>query len=350
MSDDTKKTPPEPPETLRTVGDVPDLGDSDEQPPTRAGFVLMRPAQRPSDPCPELLDPDNDDMTSTDRQVATLDPAQGAPLVLVLTGQSAGQVFRLGSEPLVVGRAADCGVVLRDAGVSRRHCEIRINRESLGFTLEDRGSTNGTWVNGQRVTKTSLVGEERIRVGSDVILRFALSDENEEALARRLYDGAMRDALTGCYSRRYFDDQLATSVAHAKRHGTELGLVMVDVDHFKRINDEHGHPTGDDVLRGVGEALLAMVRSEDTVARFGGEEFALLVAGTPLRGLVGLAERIRKAIAAVRFRRGTEEIGVTVSAGVAMLGECQTKDELVTLADTRLYGAKRAGRNRVKGS
>ena len=161
---------------------------------------------------------------------------------------------------------------------------------------------------------------------------------------------ADRDALTGLYTRRVFDEALAELSAPPR--GGPLALLMIDLDHFKRINDTHGHQVGDEVLREVAGAVDAAVRSgSDIAARYGGEEIAVLTPGLDLAGAVALAERVRDRVASVRVLAGGGLVSVTVSVGVAVLAaDDDVRDvaaRLVREADLRLYEAKRAGRDRV---
>ncbi|MDI6105708.1 GGDEF domain-containing protein [Actinoplanes sp. NEAU-A12] len=159
---------------------------------------------------------------------------------------------------------------------------------------------------------------------------------------------AMTDALTGVYTRRFLSEALRVESGRAARHGDLLAMLLVDVDHFKRINDTYGHPAGDQVLKEVAHRLREACRGTDVVARFGGEEFAVLVTGEAPDGLAALAERLRKRIAgAPVLVDGHTAIAVTVSVGAAALpGEAST-EQLLVAADDALYAAKRGGRNRV---
>jgi diguanylate cyclase (GGDEF)-like protein len=164
--------------------------------------------------------------------------------------------------------------------------------------------------------------------------------EANERLARL----AMSDPLTGLANHRAFHSSLAVECERARRHGRPLALAMIDVDHFKRVNDMHGHLAGDHVLTEVGERLTASARAGDLVARVGGEEFAWLLPETDLEGARHAAERARAAMAARPF----PEVGpLTVSVGVAELSQAEGPRELYRLADDALYWAKRTGRDRA---
>lgn len=177
-------------------------------------------------------------------------------------------------------------------------------------------------------------------------LRYALKlGETLEAL-RRL---ATRDELTGVLNRREFERILEEEQERALRFGHSLGLILADIDHFKAINDTHGHPTGDAVLREVTRRLTAQVRSVDRIARYGGEEFGLILMQTDLAGALGVASRICVAVSSEPVRvNETLTLNVALSAGVATLPlHAGTASELVAAADKALYAAKAGGRNRA---
>ncbi|MBL9213288.1 MAG: diguanylate cyclase [Opitutaceae bacterium] len=177
-------------------------------------------------------------------------------------------------------------------------------------------------------------------------LRYALKLGATLETLRQL---ATRDALTGLLNRREFDRILAEEHARALRFGEPLALLMVDLDHFKAINDRHGHPAGDAVLVEVARRLTAQVRTVDRVMRLGGEEFALLLAQTTLEGAVPVAERIAAALRDEPVVAGSAgPLAVTASVGVAALpGQADAPAALVAAADRALYAAKAAGRDRV---
>lgn len=155
---------------------------------------------------------------------------------------------------------------------------------------------------------------------------------------------AARDQLTGLCNRRNFDQRLEGAIARSARHGDRFSLLMIDIDHFKNINDHYGHATGDDVLRRFGEVLSERLRQNDIAARWGGEEFAVLADGANLENARLLAEQIRESVAMTPFPPVPR---VTVSVGVAEYQEGESGDDLLRHADKALYGAKRNGRNRV---
>lgn len=166
----------------------------------------------------------------------------------------------------------------------------------------------------------------------------------------RVREEALVDALTGLANRRALDRAFEACLAGVQEGGAGPCLLMLDIDHFKRVNDTYGHLFGDKVLQAVGKALQANVKGKDTAARFGGEEFAVLLPGTLLDGATCLAETLRATIAAGRVRNlnSNETVGnITISIGVASYREGETTVDLVARADRALYAAKTLGRNRV---
>ncbi|MDD3765096.1 MAG: GGDEF domain-containing protein [Nevskiales bacterium] len=188
-----------------------------------------------------------------------------------------------------------------------------------------------------------------------VILTARLSIQTAIGLRRvsLLEQQTITDPLTGLYNRRYLDRRLEEELSRARRYGAPLTVLMVDIDHFKRVNDEHGHPAGDLALSYLGKLLLQIVRQSDIAARYGGEEFMVIAPQTPMATAAVLAERIRQQVEShkliITSQHGERsEIRLTVSIGVAGASQATTTvEELVADADAALYQAKQSGRNRV---
>jgi diguanylate cyclase (GGDEF)-like protein len=181
-------------------------------------------------------------------------------------------------------------------------------------------------------------------LGSVVVVR----DVTEvERLRADLAEQAVRDALTGLYNRRHFQVALAHAVEACAESGAPLSAVMIDVDHFKQVNDTYGHAAGDAVLVRLAQQLVVGIRADDVVARYGGEEFVLLLSGVTVNIAARRARELRERCARVRVRSAHGPICVTISAGVAQLPVGGTSDALLRIADDALYAAKAAGRNSV---
>lgn len=331
--------------------------------PDASGLVTIPPARDPSalvqdapstgraGSIPRAYD-DSEDMSRTSQTALIVAKSAQADRVIltVLTGISAGQVVRLTGEEAIVGRSHDCVIRLQDIGVSRHHC--RIFRDEDGrFILEDLNSTNGTYVHGRKSSRVALMNGARVQVGPEVVLRFSFGDDTEEALARKLYEAATRDPLTMAYTRKFFDERLASEISFAKRKSAPLAVISLDIDHFKRINDTHGHAAGDQTLRHLSMRIQGLIRNEDIFARYGGEEFLILARGIKHKEVVKFAERVRKSIEKMAVPIAEGRLKITISLGVASLSECKGEGDvarrLLTLADRRLYAAKAGGRNRT---
>jgi diguanylate cyclase (GGDEF)-like protein len=273
--------------------------------------------------------------------------------LIVLCGGIPGAMLPLATGPNWIGRATDNSLQFPEHSVSRHHALIRLNPDGL-ITLTDLGSTNGTFLNGHRIDPdlpVPLSDGDRVRIGSVVVVKYVRPDPYEERFQKEMFERTVRDALTGLYNRSYFLDQLNPLAKNVAENGLGLAVMMLDIDHFKEVNDTLGHATGDAVLREVADVLRQSARSDDLIARFGGEEFILaLPVSTPRRGLER-AEKIRRSMASRRFRAEDEDLAVTASIGVAFAdpGRPRTSASLISTADLYLYRAKESGRNRVVG-
>jgi len=189
------------------------------------------------------------------------------------------------------------------------------------------------------------VAEDRLRIANEDLRRQL---EEIEHLQVALQEQAIRDSLTGCFNRRYLDETLERELWRARREGYPLALVILDLDHFKQINDTYGHQAGDEALRELARSLQADIRHEDVLCRYGGEEFVILMPRMPLAVAAERAERWRTTIAEIRVRFGNFTLAFTTSLGVAAYPEHgKMPDELTQAADLALYIAKHEGRNRV---
>jgi two-component system, cell cycle response regulator len=267
--------------------------------------------------------------------------------LVTIAGLRVGEMFKLAKEETVLGRSDDVDLRLMDEGISRRHATVRLDGERA--ILTDLGSANGTFCNGARISDARVLSDgDKISMGGATILKFTYQDALDEQLARQLYESAVYDGLTGLYNRRAFDERLRAELAFANRHAKPLALLIADIDHFKRINDEHGHPFGDQVLREIARRLAATTREEDVLARFGGEEFIILCRETDGNEATALADRMRSVVAAELRLDGGPPIRVTISIGLALSSGADAVDEanLIKAADAALYEAKRRGRDR----
>lgn len=271
------------------------------------------------------------------------------PCLLVLSGSEAGILYPLREGEIVLGRGEEVQLRFRDEGVSRRHLKLVVSPEGR-VELFDLDSTNGTYVNGERITAKTLKDGDQILIGTTTLVKFSYREEEEARFHVGLYESAVRDPLTGAYNRRYLMERGEELFRLCAGTPQVLSLILLDVDHFKRINDRWGHLAGDEVLRKVVEIVQGAIRSEDLLGRYGGEEFMILLPRVQKQDALTVAERLRGAIAGTSFSWEGVEIPVTVSMGVASSEEgIVLFPNLIALADQRLYEAKGLGRNRVVG-
>ena len=267
--------------------------------------------------------------------------------LVVLAGASVGEMYKVEGDKVVIGRGQKAQIRLFDDGISREHAQIVI--EGHQIILQDLGSTNGTFCNGLKVDRRELVDGDKILVGSTTILKFTYHDNLDEMFQRQMYESALRDGLTKAFNKKYFTDRLESEFTFASRHASPLALVLFDIDHFKKVNDTHGHPAGDHVLFEISALLSSALRAEDVFARYGGEEFAVICRGSDESQAQVVGERMRKAVEGHRFVYEGALIPVTISVGIAVLPNPAVKDanDIVGFADQALYKSKNGGRNRV---
>jgi diguanylate cyclase (GGDEF)-like protein len=264
---------------------------------------------------------------------------------VIIAGTDMGRRIELGSEEISIGRAESCSICVATDQVSRRHAAIQ---RVLGrYYVIDLTSTNGTFVNEQRIERSLLQDGDQIRVGKTV-LKYTESHV-EQQYFEHVFNLASMDALTGAFNKRYFDEIFHKDLQRCEQAGAPLSLILFDIDHFKRINDTFGHPAGDAVLKNVASAVRSQLRDGDALFRVGGEEFALVLSGTPKQLALHAAEGVRALVeGAVTDVMGTR-IRATLSLGVAEYVPGEEALVLYQRADEALYRAKHGGRNRVVG-
>ncbi|WP_243303564.1 GGDEF domain-containing protein [Geothrix oryzisoli] len=306
-------------------------------------MTRKRPASPPPPPAPVTADMP----TMAGILAGGDDPVAPSEWALVAyAGAALGRIFPLRPGASLIGRAPDVQVALLDGEVSRHHARIGLIGGQVW--LEDLGSTNGTQVNGVPADGVvALRAGDRLTFGGHV-LKLVAMDPLERAFHETLLDLSTKDPLTGLANRTRTLSEFQTRFGLSVRYGRPLSVLMCDLDHFKVINDTHGHGAGDFVLQVFGERLRATLREPDLAGRIGGEEFLVILPETDLNGAKPFAERLRKAIAAATVPLPGCDLEVTCSLGVA---ERQPGDleagQMLARADAGLYRAKVEGRNRV---
>ena len=285
--------------------------------------------------------------------IQTYRPAETPPRDAVLVvlhppGPGMGRRYPLVGPEMVLGRLAELDISIDADSVSRRHAKLVLTDE--GWTLHDLASTNGSFVNDQRVETHLMRDGDVIQLGA-AIMKFLSGANIEAAYHEEIYRLTILDGLTQVHNKRYFLEFLDRELSRATRHASPLGLILFDVDHFKKVNDTHGHLAGDAVLKEICKRLRPRVRREDLLARYGGEEFALVLPETDRTGALSMAESARYLVMSQPFPYEGQQLSVTISLGVAV---CDTVgavsvDGLIRVADENLYHAKAGGRNRVVG-
>ena len=277
------------------------------------------------------------------------------PTLQVVDGPGVGRWHRFApneSTSLTVGRTDDAQFVIEHPTVSRCHAKftwLRMGPEWF-MHLEDLGSTNGSKVNGEKLQSTYLKVGDLVTLG-DVVIRFQLLSPGEVTERERLVARATlaeTDALTGLGTRHYMEEKVPTLCAECDTRGLELSLLVLDLDHFKRVNDTLGHQAGDRVLAALGKLLIAKIRDSDVAVRFGGEEFLTFLPATELDEAAVVAERVRAAVAGFDASSIAPDLKLSVSIGVAERARGESIEALLKRTDAALYRAKDGGRNRVE--
>jgi two-component system, cell cycle response regulator len=269
-------------------------------------------------------------------------------LVVIYTKEPTllGKRFMLDNNPTRVGRGADNHVVLDGDSVSRRHAHFE-QRGSVWMVVDD-GSTNGTYCNDEQIAREALLKNgDRVKVGP-TIFKFLSGADVEAQYHEEIYRMTIMDGLTQIHNKRYLYEALEREIVRGRRHERHLAVLLFDIDHFKRINDMHGHLAGDFVLKEVARIIQSRIRRDEVFARYGGEEFAIVLPETSLEGAASLGEMLRQKVAEHSFVFQADSIRVTISVGVALMIETdKAANDLIKRADERLYQAKNSGRNRV---
>ena len=269
-------------------------------------------------------------------------------LVVIYTKEPTllGKRFVLDRNPTRVGRGVDNEVVLDGDSVSRRHAQFE--HRGSQWLIVDLGSTNGTYCNDEQIAREiSLKNGDRVKIGP-TIFKFLSGADVEAQYHEEIYRMTIIDGLTQIHNKRYLYEALDREITRSHRHDRNLAVLMFDIDHFKRINDVHGHLAGDFVLKELARVVQSRIRRDEVFARYGGEEYCIILPETTIDGARSLAETLRQKVQEHQFVFQADRIKVTISVGAAMLSESERgATELIKRADEKLYQAKNSGRNRV---
>ncbi len=259
-----------------------------------------------------------------------------------------GTRYRLRPDGLLsIGRSSSATISMPEVqSLSRHHAQL--HHRGVMVEIEDLESTNGTYVNDRLISSSQLLrSSDRFQLGA-VHFKFLHEQDPEHAFHEAIYHLVMTDGLTQAYNKRKLVEELEREFARAHRHQRPLSLILFDIDHFKQVNDTHGHLCGDYILQQIARRTSEHLRPEQVFARAGGEEFVILSPEIGIDGTLELAEKLRALFEAETFRYGELEVGITCSFGVAMLSpRMEQAAELYEAADRSMYRSKGEGRNRV---
>jgi diguanylate cyclase (GGDEF)-like protein len=272
-------------------------------------------------------------------------PARTESILIEIHGPNLGKNHRIQDTEVTIGRDPGCTITLDQENVSRSHCKLERVRSAI--YVEDLKSTNGTYLNDVPVRRERLRHGDLLKIGG-VIFKFVSGGNIEGLYHEEIYRMTITDGLTQVANKRYLIEFLEREISRAIRFGRPLSVVMLDLDHFKQVNDTYGHLAGDAVLRELTARLGKLVRREELLARYGGEEFVLVLPETGLSTATTIAEKARRIVEKRAFAFADTDIEVTISLGAAELSPMAADPvNFLRAADDKLYEAKRAGRNRV---
>ena len=271
---------------------------------------------------------------------------QFLPVLAVLHGNELGKRAPV-RQSMVIGRDPDAALTLTDQGVSWHHA--RLEDRGDNWAVVDLGSTNGTFLNGEPCADGVLQPNDKIMLATTV-LRFELPDGMDRAYDARLERLMNIDDLTGLFVRRKFDDELAALIARASQVGESVGLLVMDLDGVKQINDTHGHLFGAHVIGEAGRVIGRVVKERGFASRFGGDEYVAALRKTDLQGTLAVGEEILQAIREYPFTYDGVDLHPGISIGAAAHPESGTTPQsLFEIGDLALYRAKRDGKGCVRG-
>ncbi len=274
------------------------------------------------------------------------------PTLVCFEGAERGKSFPITKPEATIGRSPDADIIVNDELASRVHARIfRVDQAKADEPecyIEDLQSRNGTEVNAKRIiSKVRLRTLDRVQIGTTVY-GYVIKDETEVRVQESFFELATQDALTGLNNRRQFMALSAHHIAKAQRSGRSIALLVIDVDKFKAVNDERGHDVGDLALSHLAGVIRFCCRADELAARWGGEEFVVLLPDCDSPGAIAAAERIRASVEStpIQLPDGTS-LTITVSVGGATMQEHVNFDSLFRTADQQLLRSKRDGRNCV---
>ena len=290
----------------------------------------------------------DNDTISIDGPIDLYDGIVAAPPALVVVyGRTLGKAYYLQQSEQIIGRAVTSDIHIDEDSISRKHARITVDQNVTAVI--DLVSTNGIFVNGHRVAQVHLQDGDRLQIG-ETVFKYLSGTNAESKFHDDIYRLMTVDDLTQTFNRQYFHESLKRELSRALRYRRNLSLAMLDIDSFKKINDTYGHLAGDEVLKTFSKLVGRNIRQSDLIARYGGDEFAIIIPEADPTAALKCCEKLRAIVASHSFSFQEQTIAVTTSIGLQSyqhtVGEL-TISQLVAAADARLYEAKQAGRNRI---
>lgn len=269
-------------------------------------------------------------------------------------GDQMGKRFSVEKNMNIAGRSPEASIFIDEPSVSRMHAKIF---SSVGkITIEDLGSSNGTFINDEAVKqKSTLKDGDMIRLGA-IILKFFSSTNMDNLIHDKIYRLVTIDVGTGVYNKRHLQNTISSEFKVARTYNQDISVIYYDLDFFKSVNDTYGHDAGDQILKESAHLVKTLIRKQDILCRFGGEEFVIILPSTSEKVATDLAERIRQSLENHVFKiPQSQQSGQaivkhqqTISMGVAGINaDIKSAKELLEKADRRLYHSKQTGRNKV---
>ncbi len=293
-------------------------------------------------------------LTPLAKQMLRAEEGGKEPCLLVLDGVDAGKLIPIAEGSIVIGRNSDCDICLNEDGISRQHARLELSGKNR-LIIEDLSSTNGSFIAGKRIEKAILNVDDKVLFGRRTMLRFVLEDILDRIYEQERLASSTRDNLTGVANLSYVKQRIVSDISLARRHGKPFTFLKFDIDHFKKINADYGHQTGDQALVTVAQTVSEMVRTEDVFGRVGSDEFGIIAVGIDYPGAKVMGDRIRNRLAECKIHAvdpSDKTVSITVSVGVATMQANSMADmeKVVTIVSDNLSMAQQKGHNRVVSS
>jgi len=278
-------------------------------------------------------------------------PDRGTPALIVMAGGDLGKVFQFDQEDKTIGRDVEAEISLRDSLVSRRHAQVYRQKaedsDAIYYVIVDLHSTNGTFVNGERISKAFLQDGDKIQIGN-TMLKFTFHDETDHHYQQEIQRRIQLDELTGLLSLNAFYERMERGLKQAQRSQSRVAILMMDLDGLKAVNEKHGHLAGSFLIKRVGRILHVKLGRLGEVGRYGGDEFVACVPDLETEEILARLEKLRAAIAEHRFTFKNKSVRITLSMGLATFPwDGHSVEALIAAADAALFTAKRQGKNRI---